>query len=103
MNYQIFPGDRVFIAEDPLVTRSNLIAKKTAPIERIMGIVSLTASTVGGLSSTPGADAVVKELVRRGLITDDEELMKIALDAIRRHEESKKAGARAVTESKPRR
>ncbi len=40
-NYQIFPGDRIFIAQNPLVTRSNLIAAKTAPIERIMGIVEL--------------------------------------------------------------
>jgi len=101
-NYQILPGDRVFIAEDPLVTRTNLISKKTAPIERIMGIISLTTSTVGSLNGTPGADEVLKELVRKGFITDDEELKKTVLDAIRlREEESKKAAAKAAAEQRP--
>ncbi len=100
-NYQIFPGDRVFIAEDRLVTRSNLIGAKTAAIERIMGIVGLTTSTVSGLNSTPGADEVLKELVRKGLITDDEELKKIVLDVIRRDEEGKKAAAKTSAEQKP--
>ncbi len=93
-NYQIFPGDRVYIGEDPLVTRSNLMGKKTAPIERIMGILGLTTSTVQGLNGTPAAEKLLKELVRKGLITDDEELKKIVLDAIRHDEESRKAGAK---------
>ena len=93
-NYQIFPGDRVFIAEDPLVTRSNLISKNTAPVERIMGIIGLTTSTVSGLNNTPAASEALTQLVRKGFITDDEELKRIILDAVRRaEEENKKAAA----------
>jgi polysaccharide biosynthesis/export protein len=91
-NYQIFPGDRIYVAEDPEITRTNLIGKKTAPIERITGIIGLTTNTISGLNSTPGAAPVIKALVEKGLITEDEEVKKILLDAIRlSEEESKKA------------
>ena len=36
-NYTFLPGDRLVFGEDPLITRSNSIGKKTAPIERIDG------------------------------------------------------------------
>jgi polysaccharide export outer membrane protein len=45
-NYQLMPGDRLFVAEDELITFSNLVAKVTAPIERIAGIASLGSSTI---------------------------------------------------------
>jgi len=44
-NYQIMPGDRVFIASDNLVSFNNYLTKLTAPIERLLGITSLGAST----------------------------------------------------------
>jgi polysaccharide export outer membrane protein len=47
-NYQLLPGDRLFISEDELVTFSNVVAKVTAPIERIAGIMSLGSSTIRG-------------------------------------------------------
>lgn len=47
-NYQIMPGDRVFIAEDNVVGLNNVIGKFTAPIERLLGISSLGSSTVRG-------------------------------------------------------
>jgi polysaccharide export outer membrane protein len=47
-NYQIMPGDRVFIAEDQMVTTTNFIARVTAPIERILGLTSLGVSAVRG-------------------------------------------------------
>ena len=40
------PGDRVFIAEDNLTAFNNLLAKVTAPIERLLGITGLGVSTV---------------------------------------------------------
>ncbi|MDG2382732.1 MAG: polysaccharide biosynthesis/export family protein [Pirellulaceae bacterium] len=40
-NYQIMPGDRVFIAEDKLIAWDTQIAKVTAPLERIMGFTLL--------------------------------------------------------------
>ena len=45
-NYQILPGDRLFIAEDKTVAVNNWLAKKTAPIERVLGVISLGASTI---------------------------------------------------------
>ncbi len=47
-NYQLMPGDRLFVAEDELITFSNIVAKITAPIERIAGIMSLGSSTIRG-------------------------------------------------------
>jgi polysaccharide export outer membrane protein len=45
-NYQIMPGDRVFIAQDKTVALNEWISKKTAPIERVLGIISLGASII---------------------------------------------------------
>jgi polysaccharide export outer membrane protein len=45
-NYQIMPGDRVFVAEDKLVAFDTGLAKLTAPLERIMGFSMLGAGTV---------------------------------------------------------
>jgi len=40
-NYQLMPGDRLFIAEDPYIRLDNVLAKLTAPMERLFGTVSL--------------------------------------------------------------
>jgi polysaccharide biosynthesis/export protein len=53
-NYQLTPGDRVFIAEDRVVAPTNDIAKKTAPIERILGLIALAASTLRSLLPQSG-------------------------------------------------
>ena len=50
-NYQLMPGDRVFIAEDRAVAFSNLLQKITAPLERIAGIGSLYGSTIRNLQT----------------------------------------------------
>jgi len=44
-NYQILPGDRVFIAEDQLIALDTNLAKLTAPLERIMGFSLLGVGT----------------------------------------------------------
>jgi polysaccharide export outer membrane protein len=49
-NYQVLPGDRVFIAEDKLIAFDTQIAKLTAPLERIMGFVLLGTGTATRLS-----------------------------------------------------
>ncbi|MHC4176934.1 MAG: polysaccharide biosynthesis/export family protein [Planctomycetota bacterium] len=49
-NYQILPGDRVFIAEDKLIAFDTNLAKLTAPLERIMGFTLLGTGTVTRLS-----------------------------------------------------
>ncbi len=44
-NYQILPGDRLYVAQDDLVALDNRLAKLIAPIERIMGVTLLSTST----------------------------------------------------------
>jgi len=44
-NYQILPGDRLFVAEDKMVALDTGLAKLTAPFERIMGFSLLGAGT----------------------------------------------------------
>ncbi|MEX2138422.1 MAG: polysaccharide biosynthesis/export family protein [Pirellulales bacterium] len=45
-NYQILPGDRVFIQEDHLIRADSVVAKLTAPFERVLGFALLGANTV---------------------------------------------------------
>ena len=45
-NYQILPGDRIFIQEDHLVRADSVVAKITAPFERMLGFALLGANTV---------------------------------------------------------
>jgi polysaccharide export outer membrane protein len=45
-NYQVLPGDRIFVAEDRLVAMESTIAKMTAPFERMFGLVLLGAQAV---------------------------------------------------------
>lgn len=49
-NYQILPGDRVFIAEDKLVAFDTRLAKLLAPMQRASGFALLTVNTAGQLS-----------------------------------------------------
>ena len=44
-NYQLMPGDRVFVAEDGLVAFDAHLAKLLAPFERAMGFSLLSAGT----------------------------------------------------------
>ena len=57
-NYQILPGDRVFIAEDHLVTLNNDLNKAISPAERILGFIGLVESTIRGLLPTQWNDAI---------------------------------------------
>ena len=43
-NYQVLPGDRVFIAEDNVTAFNNFLTKVTMPIERLLGTASLGTS-----------------------------------------------------------
>jgi autotransporter-associated beta strand protein len=101
-NYTLQPGDRLVLGEDSLIKQSNLIAKKTAPVERLMGITSLTVSTVSSLNSTPGGGAVLKDMAQRGSFADDEEVKQFVTRLIQlQEEESKKAGSKTSAEKKP--
>jgi polysaccharide export outer membrane protein len=50
-NYQILPGDRVFIAEDHTIALTNFVSKIIGPFERVMGFSSLSASTIRSFNS----------------------------------------------------
>jgi polysaccharide export outer membrane protein len=50
-NYQLLPGDRLYIAEDEMLTFANVVSKVTAPIERLAGIASLGSSTIRGFQT----------------------------------------------------
>jgi polysaccharide export outer membrane protein len=45
-NYQLFPGDRVYVKADCLVATDNWLAKILSPVERVFGITLLGSSTV---------------------------------------------------------
>lgn len=49
-NYQILPGDRVFVAEDRHVAMDTKLGKLFAPWERMMGFTLLTTNTASRLS-----------------------------------------------------
>lgn len=49
-NYQILPGDRVYVAEDEWVAAYTAISKVTAPFERIFGFSLLGVETVSRFS-----------------------------------------------------
>jgi polysaccharide export outer membrane protein len=53
-NYQLYPGDRLYVASDPrLVVDSNL-AKIFSPIERILGVTLLGSTTVNSITNRHG-------------------------------------------------
>lgn len=50
-NYQILPGDRVYIAEDHLIAFNNWLIKLTNPVERLLGVASLGSSAARGFQT----------------------------------------------------
>lgn len=54
-NYQLLPGDRVYVRADDLITFDTAVAKITAPFERILGFVLLGNGTVRAIQRGKGA------------------------------------------------
>jgi polysaccharide export outer membrane protein len=50
-NYQIMAGDRVFVAGDDMIAANTWLTKMTAPIERLLGIASLGASSARAMQT----------------------------------------------------
>ena len=48
-NYQLFPGDRIYIQADHMIAVDNFLAKTLAPVERILGVTLLGNQTVRSL------------------------------------------------------
>jgi polysaccharide biosynthesis/export protein len=52
-NYQILPGDRVFVASYPLTKLDIVMARMIAPVERAFGIILLGTSMVNNIRFPP--------------------------------------------------
>jgi polysaccharide export outer membrane protein len=50
-NYQLFPGDRIYVAAQPLITTDTFLARALAPVERVFGIVLLGTSAINGIKT----------------------------------------------------
>ena len=50
-NYQVLPGDRIFIAQDQMTFFNNAMAKWTAPLEKAAGLAGLGVSTIRGFQT----------------------------------------------------
>jgi polysaccharide export outer membrane protein len=59
-NYQIFPGDRVYVKADPLIRTDSFLAKFLSPVQRVLGTVLLGSSTVNSIKngSNTGAGGI---------------------------------------------
>lgn len=44
-NYQLFPGDRIFVAANPLISFDNWLSIALAPVERVLGVTFLASQT----------------------------------------------------------
>jgi polysaccharide export outer membrane protein len=45
-NYQLFPGDRLYVQSDCLICTDNWVAKILSPIERVLGVTLLGQQTI---------------------------------------------------------
>ena len=48
-NYQLFPGDRLYVQADHLIATDNFLGKIFAPVERFLGVMALGTGTVSGI------------------------------------------------------
>ncbi len=53
-NYQIFPGDRIYVSSDPWVRADTWIARRLAPINQVLGSILLGSTTANSLKGGSG-------------------------------------------------
>jgi polysaccharide export outer membrane protein len=51
-NYQVMPGDRIYVNSAPLVKADTYLARFISPLERILGVALLARTTVRNFEST---------------------------------------------------
>jgi polysaccharide biosynthesis/export protein len=56
-NYQVLPGDRIFVDADPLVTADTALARVFSPVERVLGITLLGSAVVHSIAVPLGSTA----------------------------------------------
>jgi protein involved in polysaccharide export with SLBB domain len=52
-NYQLLPGDRIFVAEDRMLALSSFVNKVINPVERVFGFSLLGAQTIQFMQRFP--------------------------------------------------
>lgn len=52
-NYQVLPGDRIFVSQDRLIAVNSLVTKVLNPVERMFGFTLLGAQTIQFLQRFP--------------------------------------------------
>jgi polysaccharide export outer membrane protein len=55
-NYQIYPGDRIYVAAQPLVAIDTMIGRTLAPVERLFGITLLGSTTMRSFRINTGGN-----------------------------------------------
>ncbi len=58
-NYELFPGDRIYISSDPLICLYNYIDKLVSPVERVLGVLFLASSTVQSFRGNTNSGFVI--------------------------------------------
>lgn len=58
-NYQLFPGDRVYVAANGLIQFDNYLSQFLSPIERIMGAILLGSSVAQSFNSNGGNNSAL--------------------------------------------
>jgi polysaccharide export outer membrane protein len=53
-NYQVLPGDRVYIQAEPLITLDSALARIISPIERVFGVTLLGNATIRAVGGQNG-------------------------------------------------
>ena len=53
-NYQLFPGDRLYVRGNALIAADNRLAQFLAPIERILGVTLLGGTAVNSIQTVAG-------------------------------------------------
>lgn len=59
-NYQIMPGDRIYVKAQRIVTLDTTLARVLSPIERLFGVTLLGANTVNQIKGNVGGFGVIR-------------------------------------------
>jgi len=52
-NYQVMPGDRIYVMAQPLIRVNNIVGKLASPVERVLGVTLLGSETVNSIAGRP--------------------------------------------------
>ena len=52
-NYQVMPGDRIYVKAQPILTTSNWLQKALAPVQQVLGVTLLGSETVNSIRGIP--------------------------------------------------